>query len=60
MNLISKLSVLLLLCFALQASAQLVVTELNSSSDATDDWFELTNIGGAAIDMTGYLSLIHI
>ena len=54
MKLISKLTVLLLLCFAIQASAQLVVTEINSSSDATDDWFELTNIGSSAIDMTGY------
>jgi len=36
------------------ASAQLVVTEINSNSDATDDWFELTNIGAGSIDMTGW------
>jgi hypothetical protein len=46
------LGVVLLL--AGNVSAQVVVTEMNSNSDATDDWFELTNVGLDSIDMTDW------
>jgi len=36
------------------ASAQIAITEFNSNSDATDDWFELTNAGMSAVDITGW------
>ena len=45
------------LFFAGNASAALVITEVMSSSGATAntaDWFELTNTGASAVDITGY------
>lgn len=34
--------------------AELVITEAMSSSDVTEDWWELTNTGSSAVDLTGY------
>jgi hypothetical protein len=44
------------LALAAAAPAQLVITEVMSSSGVggTADWFELTNLGGSAVDITGY------
>lgn len=42
------------LIIASAASAQVAITEFNSNSDATDDWFELTNGGMSAVDITGW------
>ena len=36
------------------ASAQLVITEVQSSSENTEDWFELTNTGGSAVNLENY------
>ncbi|MEM0965251.1 MAG: lamin tail domain-containing protein [Verrucomicrobiota bacterium] len=52
--LISAFSIL-----ATTASAQLVITEVMSNSDhpggdANGDWWELTNTGGSAVDLTDY------
>lgn len=44
----------LVVCLASLAHAQLAITEINSNSDATDDWFEITNVGGSAVDITGW------
>lgn len=43
-----------LLLFAGSAFGQIAITEINSNSDATDDWFELTNAGSEAVDITGW------
>jgi hypothetical protein len=48
------LTTALLFLVAGQASAQLVITEVMSFSATFPDWFELTNLGGATIDPTGY------
>ena len=53
------LSTLLLGVIAGQASASLVITEVMSNSDhpggaANGDWWELTNNGSTAVDLTGY------
>ena len=40
--------------FAGSASANLVITEMVSKSDVTEDWFELTNSGATAVDITGW------
>ena len=45
-----------IVCAVGMATGQVVVTEINSNSDATDDWFELTNIGAAAVDLTGWMA----
>jgi hypothetical protein len=50
----SFLTAALVFILASPASAQLVITEVMSSSGFTPDWFEVTNLGGAAIDPTGY------
>lgn len=47
-------TLLLLACLASLAHAQLAVTEINSNSDATDDWFEITNVGGSTVDISGW------
>jgi hypothetical protein len=36
------------------SNAALVITEVMSSSSVTDDWWELTNTGSLAVDLTGY------
>ncbi|MBD14751.1 MAG: hypothetical protein CMJ72_06225 [Planctomycetaceae bacterium] len=42
-------------CLADQlASAALFVTEVQPSSDHSEDWFELTNAGAAAVDLENY------
>ena len=48
------LAIVLLFLVAGQASAQLVITEVMSFSGTFPDWFEVTNLGGATIDPTGY------
>jgi hypothetical protein len=52
------LTALLLLAFAGQASAAVIITEVTpwGSGDApyASDWFELTNTGAAAVDITGW------
>lgn len=53
MNLITK-TITLVTIFASISFAQIAITEINSSSDATDDWFELTNTGSSAVDITGW------
>lgn len=53
-TLLRHLAVLVFAFAASVASAQLAITEINSSSDATDDWFELTNAGADAVDVTGW------
>ena len=46
-------ALIVLLCVGV-GSAQIAITEINSNSDATDDWFELTNAGVDAVDITGW------
>jgi hypothetical protein len=36
------------------ATAQVAITEVMSSSELTEDWFEITNFGSSAVDLTGY------
>eukprot|EP00752_Nemacystus_decipiens_P014463 g12872.t1 len=36
------------------AQANLVITEVMSSSDATEDWWELSNTGVSSVDLTDY------
>lgn len=36
------------------ASAQLKITEMMSNADAVEDYFEITNFGGSAVDITGW------
>lgn len=36
------------------AMAQLVITEVQSSSGETEDWWELTNAGNSAVDLENY------
>jgi hypothetical protein len=43
-----------LLLLSSHASADIRITEVMSSSGATVDWFELTNFGGSAVDITGW------
>ena len=43
-----------LLLLGSHASADIRITEVMSSSGGTDDWFELTNFGGSAVDITGW------
>lgn len=48
-------SVALLCGFAAVSSAQLAITEISSKSQFDiDDYFELTNLGGSAVDITGW------
>ncbi len=46
--------VLLTLCFAGVALGQVAITEINSNSDVTEDWFELTNAGSSAVDISDW------
>ena len=50
------LALTLLVALATSARANLIITEVMSSSGAggTPDWFELTNTGPAAVPLTGY------
>jgi hypothetical protein len=52
----SLLAIVLVLVAASRSSAALVITEVMSSSGATGtpDWFELTNTGVAAANITGF------
>ena len=36
------------------ASAQISITEVSSSNTLGEDWFELTNFGGAAVSLNGF------
>ncbi len=45
-------SIVLLSCQL--TSAQVAITEVMSSSDFTEDWFEITNFGASTVDLTGY------
>ncbi len=53
MNLVSK-TISFVVIFAGISSAQLAITEINSGSDATEDWFEITNAGSEPVDITGW------
>jgi hypothetical protein len=46
--------VLAILAVAASAPAALVITEAMSSSGSTNDWFELTNTGASAVNITGF------
>jgi len=43
-----------LLAGAAQATPNLKITELMSKSDATEDWFEITNFGDSAANIAGW------
>lgn len=36
------------------AAPELLITEIMSKSDTTEDWFEITNVGDATADITGW------
>ncbi|MEX2115104.1 MAG: lamin tail domain-containing protein [Pirellulales bacterium] len=53
---LSFFATLLMLVVAAPSQAAIKITEAMSSSGSggTDDWIELTNTGGSAVDITGY------
>jgi len=51
---ITAMSVVGLMAGGAQATPDLKITELMSKSDATEDWFEITNFGDSAANITGW------
>ena len=54
---VASLSAILLSAGSLPVCAQVIISEVDSSGSAkiyNADWFELTNLGGSAVDITGW------